>query len=74
MSRNWLIALLLSVSAPASAETDCSPAGIEAARKQFGTYYSAKDCANAETRSNQFMQIALASIPRALWPRRCSAI
>src|SRR5262245_21985812 len=47
MMQLWFIIFLLLVAVPAAAETDCSPAGIAAARKQFRTYYAAKDYAKA---------------------------
>ena len=39
--------MLLVVAAPAAANTDCSPAGIEAARKQFRNYYDTRDYTRA---------------------------
>ncbi len=46
--RVWsVLALLLVAAAPALAETDCSPAGVNAARREFRTFYQAKDYARA---------------------------
>jgi hypothetical protein len=42
-----LLLVFLLLVAPAAAQTDCSPAAVDAARKQFRTLYDAKDYAKA---------------------------
>jgi hypothetical protein len=67
MARSCLIVLLLLVlAAPAAANTDCSPAGVAAARKQFRNYYDTRDYTKARNTLRPFVLDCFGEDPQGI--------